>query len=291
MSFQRAYELTFTTTTNAFSDEELIFSQSDLKPLGLMVDFNIMKSRSTGKNQGNIRITNPSRDTMAAFQKEGKVTLKAGYHGDIAKILVGRKESISFTDEGGSKTIDITVVEGAATKTEAIFSKNYSVGTRISTIIDDIVQHLIDKVDSIEEKNKYQITDFTTYTYPQVVYGDSFQLLEEILGSIGYEYFINRGTITILKETGFVRDLIVDVNPYSGMIGSPKPISEKKGSTLSNGIQFRHVLNYNFDIGRLIKVFSNDIEERNYVIDSVNFIGNTFQGDWICDVRAMESNE
>ena len=297
-SYKREYELTFVPTMDDTSNvlagiieqsNSVVFSQT-AKRVGLMIDFNITKSETKGENVGIIGITNPSKDTIASLQKDGVVTLKVGYKSDIATILVGSKDSVSYYDNGGSKRIELSVLEGKASYKQSYMSQNFPLGTTNIQIITEIANHIVSNVPSVESLNPFIIFDFKSYQFPQVVVGDAFDLLDNFLKPIGYKYFINKGVLNIVEKNTPLKDLPVILGPHNGMIGSPKPIMDSSDPTKStSGIEVMSIINYNFDIGRLLSISSEQINGI-YKISSVNFIGNSYEGDWISNIRAVEYN-
>lgn len=286
VSFGRAYELTYL----ADDGTSVVFSQGRDKA-GLMIDFEITKTLTKESNTATIGITNASRDTIATLQKPGTVTFKAGYYDDIATILVASRDSFSYEDLGGTKRIELSLIEGQANFKSLQISKSYNIGATSTDIVDDLVQHLIDNVPSIESANNYSIADFNSYQSPQVVFGNAYDQLTNILLSLGYEFYVNKGVLTILPLEGATRDVEVGLSAYSGMIGSPKPIVESDTDQTSRaGVEVRSILNYNMDVGRRLKINSNDFDNDIFRIEAVTFIGNSFEGEWVCDIKAYEFN-
>jgi len=260
--------------------------------IGLKMDFNISKSQSSGNNLATISIWNLSKDTIGILQKKGIVRLQLGYEGDIANILVGSVVSLNFEDEGGDKKTDIQVQEGfAGSFAETKFSKQYGIGTTNQQIILDIVNYLVANNPSVDSFDFFTIDSLIFYNSEQVVTGNAFKKLAEFLAPAGYKYFINKGILQIVALNGFVRDTEVPVTPDTGLIGYVRPIADSTSMAKSlPGIQFKHILNYNFDVGRRIRVTSADYNNNVFIIDSVTFTGSTFDGEYVCEVRAVESD-
>jgi len=283
-SYQRTYKLQF----SARDGTNLVLSQT-LEQVGLMLDFQIEKSTSSEANVANITITNPSDDTIGTLQKEGIVILELGYAGDNAIIFTGEKEAVNYTYESGTKRLELNLLEGTSNYTNLNFSKNYPIGTTNLQIISDSVLHLIANVPSIQASNAYLISDLKIYTRPQIVSGNAYDILKSFLDPIDYQYFVANGTISIIPQNGFVKDLQVSISSRSGLIGSPKPISENdKEDTAKNGVEFESILNYNFDVGRLVKIDSKSFTSKILKIRSVTHVGNTFEGEYKSIVRAFE---
>lgn len=284
-SYKREYELTFTGTDGTFKQ----LTQTADK-VGLMIDFNIMKSRTAKPNLATVVITNPGKDTIASFQKQGTVRLKAGYKGDIATILLGDKTSVTYMDDGGTKALSIRVLEGATSYANLQINKSYSFGSTSLDIISDLVSHIVANVPSVQSADPYVVLTPKVYIEPQVVFGPALDKLTEILSPLGYEYFINNGVLTILAVNGFLRTQQVVINSKTGMIGSPKPIMSTNNAASPGaraGVEVSSILNYNFDVGRTMLVSSNETNGI-YMIDSVNFIGNSYEGDWVSNMKGYE---
>jgi len=286
VSFSRSYDLQFEAT-----DGDVVqFTQSNDNP-GLMIDFVITKSKTKAANKGVIGITNPSKDTIQTLQKEGIVRLKAGYNDDIATILVGSKESSVYMDEGGTKRVELNILEGITKYTSLQFSRNYGKGTTNVQIISDLVSHIIDNTPSVDSSNFFLITESIVYSNEQVVFGNALDQLDKFLSPIGFQYFINKGILTIIGQNGFIKDVEVRLTPDNGLIGFPRPVAENNTTaTAVPGIQCKSILNYNFDVGRRLRLDTKDFELKVYIIDTVTFTGNSFESEWVCDIKAFEGD-
>lgn len=287
-SYKREYELTFSPADGGLADSRQLTQTAD--KVGLMIDFDIMKSRTEKPNMATITITNPGIDTISSFQKQGIVRLKAGYKGDIATILLGDKVSVSYDESGGTKTLKVSVMEGVTSYANLQINKSYALGSTSIDIVNDLVTFIVQNVPSVQSADPYVILAPRVYIEPQVVFGPALDKLTEFLQPLRYEYFINNGVLTILPINGYTKTQQVIVNPKTGMIGSPKPIMTNDRSAkqeAKDGIEVSSILNYNFDVGRTMLVSSNETNGV-YVIDSVNFVGNSYEGDWLANMKAYE---
>lgn len=260
---------------------------------GLAIDFNIQKTRTKASNTAIIGIMNPSKDTMGVFQKDGVVRFDAGYKGDIASILVGNKQSANYQDMGGDKRFEILALEGVTAYENIQFSKQYGKGTSNVEIITDLAKFIADNNPAVDSVNFFTIlpSDFKVYGQEGVVFGNANELLGNLLSPIGFQHFVNKGVLTILGQNGFVKDLEVILNPNNGLIGSPKPISNASNAKVSRpGIECRSILNYNFDVGRRLRLQTKEYNNKAFIIDSVNFVGSTYEGEYTADIKAYEAD-
>jgi hypothetical protein len=282
-SYKREYELIYTA-----EDGKVLKLTQTAEKMGLMIDFNINKSRTDKPNQATIGITNPGKATIAHFQKTGVVELSAGYKGDIALILAGDKQSMSYTHDGGTQRLELNILEGSAAYDKLIINKSYSFGSTTIDIVNDLTQWIKENIPSVSAIDPYILIGAKSYLEPQVISGIATELLTKFLAPLKYEYYIDKGLLTILPMNGYTRALQVDINNKTGMVGSPKPIMDSGADKKAlNGIEVTSILNYNLDVGRLINVTSNETKGV-YRIQSVSFVGNSFEGDWLCNVKAYD---
>lgn len=282
-SFKREYELTY----EAEDGKVKTLSQRSNR-MGLMIDFDINKSRTDQPNISTVGITNPGKDTIAHFQKPGVLKLKVGYKDDIALILAGDKQAMSYSHEGGTHRLELRILEGSAAYDKLQISKKYGFGSTTAEIISDLTEWIRQNIPSVESIDPFILANSNAYIDPQVVFGSATELLTKFLSPLGYEYFIEKGILTILPINGHTRSLEVPLNSGNGMIGSPKPIMEVDASKKAlNGIEVQSILNYNFDVGRRINLKSKETNGI-YRIQSVQFTGNSFEGDWLCNIKAYD---
>jgi hypothetical protein len=257
-----------------------------------MIDFSISKTMQPTSNTATIGITNPSQDTIAALQKEGVVTLKAGYKDDIATILVGSKESIDYFDDGSTKRIVLTVLEGSASHTDLIYSSNFYIGASRVDIVRSVVDHILASVPSVTSADLFTILDFTTYQKPQVFHNNAFKILSDLLEPIDYKWFVQKGNLSIIANNSFLKDAAVPLHSDNGMIGTPKPISETDSNKITrSGVECRSILNYNFDVGRLLILNSKEYINESFRMETINITGNSFEGDWMTVIKAFEVDQ
>ena len=287
-SYMRAYELTYSPR-----DEQDYIIRQKGGEVGLAINFNIQKSKEESANQATIEIFNPGTTTVATLAKEGILTLKAGYKGepndDIAVIFVGTIEKSRFRTEGTTKTLTLELKEGVGSFAQTQITQNLGPNLSTQDMVQVLVNHIIANIPSVDSANPFTIDTPIFYVKPQSFFGNAFSYLSEILKSVGYFWFINKGVLTILPEQGVVRDLAVELNSQNGLIGTPKPVTRtdsKKDNV--NGVEVESILNYNFDIGRVLLLNTKDYDNSRFRIDSVSFVGNSFEGDWRCTMRAFE---
>lgn len=285
--FGRTYELTYTTKDGS----EIKFEQNKDK-MGLAVEFQVQKSKDPKSDTAVVSIYNPSPNTLGILQKEGVVTLKAGYNDNFGIICNGNKEYTKLDTSTIDKRIDIHINQSAVALSKSIFSENYSAGTPASKIAKDLIDFLIANNDSINDWNFYPIVSTLVYPTKQVFFGKADQLLSDLLRSIQYQYTVTNGTIYVRPIDGFLAETSITVTSNSGLIGSPTQVSEADSKKKSvNGVEFSTMLNNKFVVGRQVILRTKNFVNKIYKIDSVYFTGNSFQGDWMSTVRATEINE
>jgi hypothetical protein len=71
-------------------------------------------------------------------------------------------------------------------------------------------------------------------------------------------------------------------------MGIPKQVSEvdKDGQKVKQGIEFKSILNYALNTKRKVDLRSKTLSGV-YVVDSLVFSGNSYEGEWVTNVRCL----
>jgi len=287
-SFYRNYELIF----EDMQGEQKIFSQTK-NSLGLAISFVCRKSIENAANEIDIEIINASKDTRKALEAEGTISLKVGYEDDLGLIFKGKKVTTSYREDSSDKVFTISAMEGVSDQKKHFANTKIPKGSTTKTIVDDLVNFIVGNVDAVDAANDYIIDAEISYPSATTVSGNVFDYLNDYLKPVGYGYFINNGKLNIIKTNGATVDVIVDVSPTNGLIGSASSINgadDSKQKDQLTGVEFRSLLNFNLDVGRKVKLTS-DSETNTYKVDSIVHNGNSYEGEWTSEVRAMEFTE
>jgi len=275
-SFIRAYELILQPDNGLAT---ILFQ--DRSNRGLGIDFEIEKTSDSASNTATIKIYNPNEETIASIGRGDSIQLSAGYHDDISVIAVGTVTETFASVDGTDTLIEINMLEHL---TDTSMNETvYGFPTNIQ-LIDKIVSFIKANVKTASSANVYFIDQIKNYNWSVILYGNPFVLLTEYLSIIDYGYYVSNGVLTIYKIGFALKDSSILINSTNGMIGSPKKITKKDGKTSSQGIEVRSLLNFNLVPGRMVTIESREVSGT-HTIDSVNFKGNSVQGDWFCDVR------
>ena len=261
--------------------------------LGLALNFKAVKTISKEPNVAEIGIYNLSVESQNALMGGGIVQLSAGYADTNDIVILGSITSTSFTIEpSGDRLTTISTLANLVSKTvgNTLIKLEMGSGSSTTQIVQKLTDHIKNNVKGVKV-TKYQILTPKIYKSGISSIGDVFQLLDVYLSDIGYIYFIDNGSLNIVKNTGTTTIPIAEISEDSGMIGAPKPVLATDDDGKSRiGIDFETILNPNLNIGGRVRIMSKVNKQVNllYRIESLEHQGNSHAGVWKTKVKAWK---
>ena len=283
--YKRAYELT------------IIPDDGDVKVIrDLRINFEVTKSVLSFPNLAKIIITNPNQDTISLLQKKfTKITLNAGYEGNIALIFKGQLRNAFQGKQSTDKTITIYAGDGEKDWQNASFNKTFTENVTISTAIQEVLKTFKEATVGALEG----IPEIADKLRGQTLSGSSKDILDQFAEEYGFNWSIQDGEVIITPiEQPLEGNEAVLITAATGMIGSPT-ITEI-GADVSSLLNPKLLPNKAFRIEsvaadvQLGNLFFRDVKkttaEGNYKIQEVTFKGDSRDGDWISSVKGITLN-
>jgi hypothetical protein len=273
---------------------------------GLRLTFDITKSELPGGNSCTITINNLSDDTRAFIKErpnqDGQgmtIILKAGY-----EEMEGRDNlSTLFVGDIMTSTHDITKPEVVTTLTcwdagisirKSRFDKQYNAGTRVSQIINDIVDSL---GVSIQSPFSFVSIDRPDYVYARgyTFNGLASDALNRVCNGYGLRWHIQNNVMKIYSA--------FDKNGKPGtatkstfsavLIGSPRRIAKMQQGIESidyGGYEFDCLLAPKVEPGNIVELSSKTIPNSpvKLQISEVHHAGDTHGADWKTTVKGRK---
>lgn len=232
--------------------------------------FYVRRGDSFTPNSADIRIFNPSPDTVARVMQLKptpeftRIVLQAGYDGNYGIIFMGSIIQVRHGRESATDTyLDITAADGDSFYNFSVTSMSLAAGSTAQ----DAVQRIL------AESAKYGITEGfvpdlsgTKMLRGQVYFGMTRDVLSEIAENFGCQWSIQDGKFYMIPETAYLPGEDVEVNSETGMIGMPEQTQ--------NGINVRVLLNPSIKIGRRIHLNNESIHERRRALGDIRQIRN-----------------
>lgn len=278
--YKRVYDLTIIPTDG----EARIIKE-------LRVSFEITKSILSFPNLCRLDIYNPNDDTLSALQKKyTKITLNAGYEGDVRLLFKGEVRNVFQNKMATDRVITVYAGDGERDWQNATFNKTFTENVTISSAIEEVLK-------SFEE-----VTIGVINGLPQVadklrgqtLSGSSKDILDQFADEYGFDWSIQDGEVIITPvESPLEGDEAVLVNAATGMLDSPT-VTEI-GADVMTLLNPRMLPNKAFKIEsvnadiQLGNLFFRNIKrtsaEGTYKIQEVTFKGDSREGEWTSVVK------
>lgn len=283
--YKRAYNLTILPTDG----EARIIKD-------LRINFEITKSIISFPNLCKLVIYNPNRDTLSSLQKKfTKITLNAGYEGNIRLLFKGEIRNVFQSKIGVDRLITIYAGDGERDWQNATFNKTFSETVAVNIAIEEVI------------KSFKEVTRGTIEGLPQTadkllgqtLSGSSKDILDQFADEYGFDWSIQDGELIITPiDSPLEGDEAVLINAVTGMLGSP--------TVTEIGADVTTLLNPNLLPNRAFKIESINADvqlgnlffrnvkrtsaEGTYKIQEVMFKGDSREGDWSSSVKGKILN-
>jgi len=232
------------------------FSNVSINSDDLTVEFNIPFDKDAEPNEGTITVYNLSQNTRNNIKKDDKVTVNAGYQGDVGVVLEGYVSSVETNLAGPDKATTISVLDAPSPEEPKTVEKTYEVNVKADKIVNDLLPKLglpIGRVNS--PRNPYYATGYTAE-------GEIKDVLTDIAADCGVSFYVNRGKAHFhWIHDGKDADTVV-LNAESGLIGSPQPFENDRFS----GYRIECLLNHRITTGTIVDLQSKYVSGKFYVI-------------------------
>jgi hypothetical protein len=282
----RSYLLSFT----AQNGQQIKFGQT-IGERSLAIEFSTNKTISKEPNVAEVTVYNVAKETLNIFQKNGVLTLSAGYQNQNYIVINGwSAESEILAVSGGQSGIKILVQDGLGVSGNLLTKLEFSSKSNSKKIVDGLVSFIKRNMLGISIA-PYVISTPVIYESSISMFGDAYDLLENYLRDCGHFCFIENGSLYIKAQTGSnstLNEAASVISESTGMIGSPKPIKElTPENKVKLGCEFESILNPSIKLGKLAKVISKNVNDA-YRIESVTHAGNSLDGRWTTKAKGWK---
>nr|DAM61507.1 MAG TPA: major tail protein [Caudoviricetes sp.] len=182
----------------------------------LDIEFDIPFSDKNEPDVSTISIYNLSEDSVNSIEKQGNISVSAGYRDmhNVAEILSGQIESIKTEWKSLDKVTTITISDGAKAWRKKEFSKTYKNNTKASSIMSDLCNALGYPISELKPKKDI------TYPLGKTITGVASKSLIQLAKDTESKMFINKGRIVIRPEKEGYKSGIL-LNADSGLLDTP----------------------------------------------------------------------
>lgn len=185
----------------------------------LRIQFKIEKTLQKSPNTCEITVTNLSPTTRGFFQGlKTNVELQAGYDGELITLFKGNVRWCRSTHAEVDFTTTMQIGDGDRNYQLSRIQKSYKQYTSVRTILADVVRSMGLKLPAELETDRELDNQFATGAS---LSGRSRDELTKLLTPYGYQWSIQNGILTILKDIQTSKLDAWEVSEQHGMIGSP----------------------------------------------------------------------
>jgi hypothetical protein len=241
----------------------------------LRISFAVEKSDQPESNTATISVYNMSPDTREKLAAPGvSVSLEAGYGDEIGIVSVGNDLIIESKLDNVDRVTEIKTRDGGKQTRETVAVQEVPEGEPLV----DTIKGLVGKFNDVTGLGvELDALPSTPAPKPKVIAKPAADALTEILRSIEYDWSIIDNEFRVVKKGQTSQETVVLISPRSGLIDSP--------AQTENGVTFRCLLSAKLKPFRAVQLESDEFNGL-YRMNRVRFVGDSWQGDWICEVEA-----
>lgn len=274
-NFIRAYELTI------IGEDGRVRIIRDLRVL-----FEITKSILSFPNRMKLTLINAAPDTIAALQsKFTKVTLNAGYRGNIKLLFTGQIRNV-FQERNPTDTRTIVYAgDGQRDWENATFDRTFTDTVSIIAAIREVVAAFQDiSIGTLEG-----VPEVANMVRGQTLSGSPFGILDDYASEYGFTWSVQDGEVVIVQDDEPLQGSVaVVVTAATGMVDSPTTtviganvVTQLNPSLVPNRAFRIKSVNAGIQWGNLFfKQIPRTNPEGLYKIQEVIFRGDSFYGEW-----------
>lgn len=283
----RAYKLNITTKDG--KSIELDGTKDD----HLRIRFNITHYIGGVVSQASIDIFNLSKQSEGIASSDfAKVSLQAGYRGNIGLIFSGQSINYEFRREGPDSFVRLYATSGIQDFTgKMVKPKSYAKNISMLEVLKYVVETL-DYPYVIQDEDKLPIAP-TGYQ----VSGTVIQEIKRITLAYGLEYYCENGKLIIKSSESPVRKKVIQISELdNGLIGTP--ILNTAGIEfdlhLNPGIRLNTRVNLKAKAARIqfsgaYTATNKDLISRGeHLVKKITFNGDTHENSWITRCYAIK---
>lgn len=240
----------------------------------LDMDFDVKFGDEDEPDVSMVTVYNLSPDSVAHIKPGQRLTLNAGYDGNLGNILSGHISDIQQGKDSVDHSYKVMVTPENLTTLTKTVNKTYSPGVTAMQIVTELLR------ESGIESGNITLENNITYENGKIISGSLAKALQDIAKETNSFYFNRNGIIFIVAnryelDTGFL------LRPDTGLIGSPEVI-DIDGQV---GYKITCLLNPLFVLGSVFRL------ESKMVSGLFRVQNGSHSGDFITTVNCLPTTE
>ncbi|WP_241741899.1 phage protein [Shouchella lehensis] len=184
-------------------------------------------------NESKIELLNLNKTTINRIKRKSKVTIQAGYKGDVGVLATGRVTAVSTIRDNVDNITTITMLDGEDYG-EKSGDITFKANTDARTIINRLAGKMGLKIASMSlPRNK-------NYNKGYTVSGELEMALSEVVKDCGASIYYRRGRM-VIRSIKSGDDERFTLEEATGLLGAPEPFEEEdaKGYKIQSLLQHR----------------------------------------------------
>jgi len=244
--------------------------------------FEVQKTLYSMANTGSVTLynLNESHRTELARLRQSRrrirVEIWAGYGTDPPLLFVGDLRQFEDMGEGTETTTKVSGVDGGYKITDQRWSRTYPAGVDVRVPVRDLVRALSLGDGNLNEVGALQLGNYTTLPRPKSFHGLASASLTAFLRGLGYTWSIQNGAVQILRNGATLQRTGVRLSPGTGLIEA-------------HYLDRRTVRIVAFLIPEVAPGYRITVDSQrvsgDFRVHSVKYSGDSFGGDWICEIE------
>jgi len=252
----------------------LILGDRDLSDLDL--SFKVERKTRGAAGVAEIRLSNPSPETIAAASRGAQIRLSAGYPEAVPLIFSGTVRSSMTERTGPDRVLVVQGRDGAGAFAEAaLLSRAYPEGTSIATVARDAIRALgigIGNFGDLEGAVRLR-TGATTFAAGYTAHGPATRILTDILSGAGMRWSVQHGSILVLQRGAPLSGAVEALSADSGLLDYPTWDERRRVLTA------KALIRPGLEPGRRV-VIDSEAAQGGFEVRGATWTGDTQGGDW-----------
>lgn len=247
-------------------------SWSDLRTV-----FEVKRNLHRHPDPAQITMYNLSRATRASFAQGDSVVLVAGYTGAAGMLFSGQLMDMIVQRDGADWATTLVCRDG-----DAAWKTYISSAFASSMPLDKAVQYVAGRMGlTVAQASVAQLAGISTQGRIAHV-GLAPDALSKLLEPRGFSWMLQDNTLIIIPNGGSTYEDAVVLNPQTGLVGSPEPMTDKKIKGFRQGfkrLKLQSLLQPSLTPGRKLQLQSEQYSGI-YRIDAAVHRGDSRGQDW-----------
>lgn len=227
-----------------------------IKNEALDITFTVPFDDDAEANEAEITIYNLSKTSREKIKKDQKITIEAGYKGDVGVIFSGYVTKKKTKHERVDIATTIYAADSRALKERKVKSKSYKGGVKASAILRDLVAMIKMPVGAFKIRRDYTYKDSVT------VEGELMESIRKYAQVCGVSTYVNKDKIYVrsLKEGDNTKFTVESATGLLSVEEFEEEVTAEKYKDKIKGYKISMLMQHRITTASIIKLQSKDVK-------------------------------